>query len=122
MFHLLHVKHNGRKKRASGLRPQQSLIQLTDFLDLVFQAMVVLDPVFHHRFLLRAKADVPDLAPWFADRQNQHRMALATFAFRTPGFVANRALQQRSTQQLGSGEVGGQFVASSDDVPMFHYI
>jgi hypothetical protein len=87
-----------QKKGTSRFRAQQSLIQLADFFDLILQAAVVCDPLFHHWLLIGAKADVPDLAARLADRQNQYRMALPTLALRTARFVAYGALQQGSAQ------------------------
>jgi hypothetical protein len=95
---------------------------LTDFLDLVFQAMVIADPLLHNGLLLRAKADVPDLATRFADRQYQDGMASAPRALGTTGFVPDQALQQRSAQKFSRGEVGREFVAPPFGVLMFHYI
>jgi len=69
--------------------------------------MVIGDPLFDHRFLFRAKTDLTDLAARFADGQDQYRVAPATFALRTSRLVTDCAVQQRSTEQLGSGQVGG---------------
>jgi len=83
--------------------------------------MVVGDPPFNHWLLFGTKTDLSDFAARFADGQDQHRVALATFALRTSRFVADCALQQRATEQLGGWKVGGQFVATAYDVPVFHY-
>jgi hypothetical protein len=91
-FNLNYTLGRGTKKRASGLRSQKSLIQLADFLDLVFQVVVVLDRPLHSLLLLRAKADVPDLAAWLTHCQNQDGMAFATITLGATGLVTNCAL------------------------------
>ena len=84
--------------------------------------MVIADPLLHHLFLLRAKADVPDLPTWLAYRQHQNGMAFATSALGTPRLMSNRALQEGSPQQFSRGEVGRQFVAPSFGVLMCHHV
>ena len=84
--------------------------------------MVIVDVLLNRLLLLLAQTDVADLATSFADRQNQNRMALAAVTFGATGLVANGALEQRATKQLGSGKIGSQFIATSKDVFLFHLI
>jgi hypothetical protein len=120
----LHVKHNKDKKKRSHsrLRTQQRLIKLADLFDLVFQQVVIGEPLFNERFLLRAEADMADLAAGFADSEDEDGMALAAVALRATGLMANGTLEQGAAQQLGSREVGSQFVAPTDDVLVFHLL
>jgi hypothetical protein len=68
------------------------LIQLTDFLDLGFQPVVIPDPLLYELLLLRAKTNVSDLATGFAHRQNQNGMAFAASALGAPGFMTDYAV------------------------------
>lgn len=84
--------------------------------------MVILDPLLHHLLLLRTKTNVPDFATGFAHRQNQNRVAFASIALGTSGFMTDYAFQQRTAQQFTRGKVFSQFIAPPHGVFVFHYV
>ena len=82
--------------------------------------MIIGDPLLYQGLLFRAKTDLADLTARFADCQHQYWMALAAIALGTPRLVPDDALQQRATEQLNGGKLGGQLVPASHDIFMFH--
>ncbi len=78
--------------------------------------MVIGEPLLDQWLLLRAEADMADLAAGFADGEDEDGMALAAVAFGATGLMTNSALEQGTAQQFGSGEVRSQLVATTDDV------
>jgi hypothetical protein len=97
------------------------LVQLTDFFNLVFQMMVIGNPLFHELLLFRAKADMTDLATRLANCQDQDWMSLPPRALGAARLVADGPLQQRSTQQFGGGEIRSELVAPFHGVLAFHW-
>ncbi len=97
------------------------MVEFANTFQLVFQLVVVGQPVLYPLFLFRPNADLLVSATCVIDGKNPSRMPLAASTGLTALLMPYRALQQRPAQNLSWRLNGaGQFIASADRVLGFH--
>lgn len=83
--------------------------------------MVVAQPLLDDRLLFGTQAELPGATARITDCQHPHRVALSSGTDGTTGAMADEAVEQRSTDDLGSErEGGGDFGASAKDGFLIH--
>jgi len=96
------MKHYERKKKNLIVRSQQLLVQLANLLQLILQFLIVFYPALYLLPLIGMQADLLVLSSRVADRKHRHRMPFATRALGASLAVADGAIQQRTTHNLGN--------------------
>jgi len=94
------MKHIERKKELL-LSSQQQLVQLANLFQLVLQLLVVLYPTLDLFTLFGMQADLPVFSPCIAHGKYGHRMPLAARTLGTSLAVADGAVEQRASHNLG---------------------
>ena len=73
------------------------------------------------RNLVLTEADLTCASPRIADRENGYGMTFAAVAHGTAGAVADDAIEQGATEDVGGvGEARGQEVAPAGECLLFH--
>ncbi len=97
------------------------MIEFADAFQFLFQFVIVSQPALHALLLIGPDADLLVSSPGVVDRENQSRVSLAAGAGLTTLLMPNRALEQRTTQNLGRRTDGvGQLIALADGVLVIH--
>src|SRR5579871_1156510 len=94
---------------------QQVMIEFANGLDRLLQFLVIGKPAAHFLNPLAAHADLTRASAGIGHRQHEDLVAFAARAFRASRAVTDRALQQRSAQQLaGDRHFADQLVTGAD--------
>jgi hypothetical protein len=116
------MKHNQYKKKdPSGLRPQQHLIELADFLHPLLELLIILQPPLYLRSLLGPETDLLILSTWITDREHQYRVPFAALTFGATVLMSDGALQKGPPKNFGGGgQIRCQPIPLAEDLFVFH--
>src|SRR6266571_8991117 len=106
---------------AVALRPEQLVVEFTDALQGGFELAVVAQPLLDEGFLFGGEADLLVAPTGMADGRYPDEMALTAGTDGAAGAMADAAVEQGATEDLGSGGEGGsELGAGVDDCLLIH--
>ena len=103
------------------LGTEQLVVEFTDALQGGSEFVVVAQPLLDQGFLFRGEADLPGASAGIADGQHPDEMALTASTDGATGAMADAAVEQGATKDLGGGgESCRELGASVDDCLVLH--